>query len=469
MGVCACCVFDKSTILSFILGMKKILSKGVSCFSLAILICHFTVFVAQAQENKSDSITNIDFSTALRHVYESNPSLYAAREELKETKELYPQARAGWLPNISAETSIFTTDIDNSNFGAVDGTTTKDITLGVTQPIFSGGKTFAAVDRSHHLIRAGERILNQVEQDLVLKTAMVYANLLCDTRILKLRQRNEKSLKNELAAAQDKYNFGENTVTDVHQAQVRYQRAMSDTYYATGQKQASEAAFVEIVGHAPLSLASFNATFHFSQDLELMVQIAQRNNPDIDIAQYRHEASKKQIDVVLREMFPQISAFASYNKQYDPQPGLIDRSENKTIGLQATLALYEGGATRSRVRESRYAANRQKYQIEEIKRRIRQEVTSNWRMYQASQAQLASREKEIEAAELALEGVREESRMGQRTVLDILDADQEVTNAGISLAKTHRDNMIAKFQLAASLGILGLDQVHYSLPAQYNP
>lgn len=185
-----------------------------------------------------------------------------------------------------------------------------------------------------------------------------------------------------------------------------------------------------------------------------MIAMAETANPDIWIAKYKHQASEHDIDAVLRELFPQISAFASYNKQYDPQPGIVADSETQTIGLRATLALYEGGSTRSRIREARRASYRQKYEVERVRQEIRQEITSSWRSYLSAQAEKKSRKAEIKAAEMALEGVREEMHLAQRTVLDILDADQEVIDAKVAMARAERNEIVAKHSLAANLNML---------------
>src|SRR5690606_34101650 len=144
-------------------------------------------------------------------------------------------------------------------------------------------------------------------------------------------------------------------------------------------------------------------------------------------------------DAVFRELLPQVSAFASYNKQYDPQPGIVDESETQTVGLKATLALYEGGATRSRIREAESTAIRRRYNIEESRRRIRQEVISHGGTLRPAREETASRKEQITASEGALAGVREEAKGGQRQVLDILDAGQEVIAAKAALAVARRN------------------------------
>jgi len=157
---------------------------------------------------------------------------------------------------------------------------------------------------------------------------------------------------------------------------------------------------------------------------------------------------------VFRELLPQVSAFASFNRQYDPQPGIVDRTGGETIGVRATIALYQGGATRSRERKARYASKRREFEIEETKRSVRREVIENWASYRSALQQTENRKQEIEAAEAALKGVRMELDVGQRTLLDLLDADEEVIEAKVGLSFARRNEIVALFSLANSLGLL---------------
>lgn len=396
-----------------------------------------------------------ELSDILIKVYESNPTLMAAREELKETKELYPQARAGWLPSVTGETSIYASDIDNSNFGGADGATTKDLSLSVDQPIWRGGRTFAETKRAKELIHAGEAVLREAEQDIFLETVTVYMNVLRDKELQELRRQNEGILMRELRAAWERMDIGDITDTDVQQAKARLSRAKSEHIEAKKESEISHAEFEQVTGiKPPDKLMVPYMKLGIPPTLGEMFTMAENRNAALSIAKFEQSASEHNADAVFRELLPQVSAFASFNQQYDPQPGIVEDSRNQTVGLRASIALYQGGATRSRHREARHTAKRRAYEIQETRRRVKQEVISNWRSYEAAKAQTETRKEEIEAAEKALKGVREEARIGQRTVLDILDADQEVIDAKISLSKARRNETVAMFALAASLGLL---------------
>lgn len=404
-----------------------------------------------------DAEGSLNLSAVLRNVYESNPALLAAREELKETQELYPQARAGWLPSVNAEGSVYTTHVKNSNFGGADGATTKDVTLSIDQPLWRGGRTSAEIDRANSFIRAGEALLIQEEQALFLQAIDAYLAVLRNKDLLDLRRENEALLSQEFQATSERLEIGDITDTDLQQAKTRLSRAKSARLQAEADLSISKAEFEDVTGIYPAqNLVAPYIEHNLPQDVGALSALAERQNPAMIIASYEREAAEYNADAVFRELLPQISAFASVNRQYDPQPGIVDKSETETIGLRATVAFYQGGAIRSRGREARYAAKRRDYELLDIGNRVRREVISSWESYQASKAQTESRKDEIEAAQLALRGVREEARIGQRSVLDILDADQEMIEARISLVRAKYAENLALFTLLGNLGLLNM-------------
>lgn len=432
--------------------MKKLLS-----FTALGVVSSLVLYApAMAKPQKS----HLELSTVIEQVYRSNPTLMAAREELKEVWENYPQARAGWRPTIAGEASIYTTDIENNNFSSGTGATTKDLTLSLDQPIWRGGQTFAETDQARDLIRAGKAVLKQAEQDIFLQTATAYMNILRDKELLELYQNNENILLQELRATWERMDIGDITKTDVEQAKTRLSRAKSERILAERNLEISKASFEEISGIvATEKLSVPYIRLPVPEKMEELISLAEQQNPEILSAEHQHYAAEHNADATFRELLPQVSAFASINKQYDPQPGIIEKSQTETIGLRATLALYEGGATRSRIREARYAAKREEYQTQETRRRIRQEVISNWRSYQAAKAQSENKKEEIESAQNALAGVREEARLGQRSVIDILDADEEVIDAKVGLARARRNEIVTRFALANSLGVLTIQNL----------
>ncbi len=426
------------------------MSRSTLIFILSLSLCLLFDHQAAAQDRPLQQ----EMEEVMIYVHQNNPMLHAAREELRATEELYPQARAGWLPSLSGEASLYATDIDTSNFSNGDGATTKDMTLSLNQPIWRGGRTFAEADRARDLIRAGVATLKQEEQDTMYAVVEAYMNVLRDRQLLVAYKRNEDLLRQELETAMERFDLGDLTTTDVEQTKARFAKAQSLRIVAARNLYVSDAEYEGLVGmKVPANMLMPRAYIDMPDDPETLVKLAEDLNAELQVYTYRHMASEHEADAVFRELFPQISAFASVNKQYDPQPGVIPDSQVETIGIRASIDLFRGGSIRSRVRQVKADSKRQGFEIEDVKRRIKQQIITNWRSHQAALLQTQIVKVEIAAAKQALEGVREEARMGQRTIVDILDADEDVVEAEVLLARARRDEIVAKYALARSVGI----------------
>ena len=417
-----------------------------------LLTILFTISLSVSAEGQD---RDRNFRIILRHVYEHNPSLEAARAELDTVSELYPQALSGWRPSLKIESDIYSTNVESSNFGQTDGATTREVKFSVDQPIFRGGQTFAKTKKANSLIRAGYAVMLQSEQEIFLKAISAIADVVRDRTLISLRTDNEKLMIEELHAVRARIEGGELTKTDEKQAETRLARSVSEKIAAQAHLESSVARFEETIGYLPPDNMVFpDLIFIFPESQKEMISLAEQGNPAIQSARHKSFAADHEIDAVFRELMPQIHAFASYNKQYDPQPGIIDESEVQTIGVRASLLLYQGGNTRSRVREAKKIANKRVIEIAEIKRRIRQQIISNRNKLEAAKSEISSRSIEVEAAELAREGVRTEAQLEERTVLDILDADQELLDAQAALIAAKRDEVVRHYTLAADMGML---------------
>lgn len=390
-----------------------------------------------------------------RKVYQENPSLEASRYGLKATHELYPQALAGWHPTVTAEGSITSTDIESGNFNQGDGATTKSMSISAEQPIFRGFRTVSESDSARSRIRAGFDRLKQTEQNVFLRTVESYMNVIRDRMIVNLQDKNRKILAQELESLQARFDAGDVTKTDVKQAESRLSIARADDERARGDLKTSDAIFEEVVGIAPpKDMVMPIINFPLPKTTAQMIALVNQNNPELGAARNEHEASKSDIDVAASDLYPQVSAFASHIKEYDPQPGIVDESSTSTIGLRARITLYEGGRTKSRIREAKNRENQRYIETLVAEKTVKSDVMRNWSQLQAYTAELTARDLAISAAKLSAEGVREEARLGERTVLDTLDAEQEMLEAEVARARTQRDLIVTSYALAASLGML---------------
>lgn len=427
--------------------MKKIIMVAVFCFSV-------WAFPAQATET-------MDLQTVLKIAYQQNPTIQAARANLKAVEENKGIAQAGLLPKLDANGSVIYTDTKQKRgvsgeiqFPSGGKVTSKSASLALEQPLFRGGSTLAEIRRSNELINAAKAALLDVEGQILFQTAEAYMNVLREGVLVTLNEKNKTLLARQLKAVRDRFDVGDVTRTDVSQAEFRLARADANLTAARGNLRVSGAVFEQLVGFAPKDLSFPKFEMDLPQTLDEAIETAERNNPNVHGAMFEHNAAIDQIGAVRGELLPKVSLQAGLDRVYDPQPGFFDTSREKAIGVVASVPLYEGGAVRARLRQAKQIANQRRIEITESERGAHQLAVSAFENLAAAQAEITSREAQVEAAEIARTGVRQEAEFGDRTILDALDADQEVLDAQTSLINAQRNEVVARFALAAAIGVL---------------
>lgn len=403
---------------------------------------------------------------ALRTAYISNPTLRAARAEMRATAELLPQAQSGWMPQSNVTSTVTKADIDPGSTG--DGTTSKELELSVTQPLYRGGRTVAGIGSAQHRILAQGAILNAVEQRLLYDVSAAYTDVVRDQALVDLSESNIAVVSRQLDASNQRFEVGEVTRTDVAQSQARNARAQANSTTAMGNLKSSLATYEQLVGTQATKLPPTNIEFVFPKTLDEAIALGEKNSPVAVASDYLHQSAEKDVGTVFGELLPELGLAASIDKTWDPQPGLTSDSTVKSLSLIATIPLYEGGYTRSRVRQAKYTANQRLIEIMETQREVRQNVISSWETLAAARGEIKSRKAQVEASRVAQDGVRQEAGLGTRTILDALDADQEYLDAQVALVSAQRDEIVASFALARALGILTPETLGFADVA-YNP
>ncbi len=394
----------------------------------------------------------LTLSWVLRTAYLENLALNSGRADLLATQEELPQAQAGWKPTITADADVTNTDSDDGTTGD-DNNTSKGAGLALTQPIYRGGRTTAQSASARHIINARSEILRGQEQDIFESAAIAYMDVLRDEALLELRRQNQDLQNRQLKATSDRFEVGELTKTDVSQSQARLAGAEADVIDAQGNLNSSRAVFEQVVGLPADALSPPDVKLTLPDRLDDVIQQAEENSPFVLAALSTHQAAEEDIDDVYGELLPQVGFFTTLDKTYDPPSGSDDRTD-RSIGIEASVPLYEAGATRSRVRQAKHTANSRYLDILDAKRQVREEAVRNWEDLQAARAQITSRQSQVDASRVAQEGVRQEAEFGARSVLDALDADQELLDAQVALVVARRDEVVAQFSLLASLGLL---------------
>jgi TolC family type I secretion outer membrane protein len=393
---------------------------------------------------------------ALRHAYATNPSILAARKELLATQERLPQAQAWFKPTAQANAEIAYVD-SNSNGGTDSDGTEKTISASIDQPLYRGGRTVSSVDSAKNLIMAQRAFLNATEQDVLLQVVTAYMNVLRDQSLYDLAVNNRTVIERQLEASRARFEVGDVTRTDVSQSESRLAGAEASVVQALGNLRASRAVFREVTGIDAGENLAFPqpASLSIPATLNESVDMAEKYNPSVLASMFLAQAAQKDIDVVFGELLPSVGLFARVSHVMDPVgANNINNRTTSTFGVGATVPLYEGGATRSRVRAAKSTAAQRKWEVDEATRLARRQTVSAWEALAAAQSEIISRRAQVEANRIARDGVKKEAELGTRTILDALNADQELLDAESALVTAQRNEVVARYTLATTLGLM---------------
>jgi len=399
---------------------------------------------------------------AMVSAYSSNPTLQAERARQRGTDELVPQALSGWRPTVNTEGSIANVWSDSSGVSASENDP-KSVAIGLAQPIFRGFKTINGTKAAEANVEAGKQGLLAIEQDILFQAIQAYMNVIRDRQIVGLRQQNVSVLQQQLTAADERFKVGEITRTDVAQSRARVSGAQSNVASANAALAASVANYINVVGHKPGSL-KYPRLAKLPRTLEQAQAAAAEINPNILAAAYVEEASTYNIDVIKGDLLPAASLQASATFNDNPSAG-TSRSESARIEGVLTIPLYEAGRVYSSVREAKHIASQRRLQVIQAGRSVRESVSISWNNLAAAREIIVSAKAQVSAAELALDGVRQEYFVGSRTTLDVLDAETEVVTARIALVSAERDQIVAAYQILGSIGRLTARDL--ALPVEY--
>lgn len=433
--------------------------------------------LAMIGQNISASAETLN--SALAQAYKYNPRIDAERARLRATDESVTQARSGYRPTITGDADISKTDertrqkalnpfISGNRRG-----TPRGYSVGFNQNLFDGFQTTNAVREAESNVRAGRELLRDIERTVLLEAATAYMDVVRDQAIVRLQQNNVRVLTRELRATQDRFSVGEVTKTDVSQARARRAASVSSLDLARANLKTSQANYVRVIGSRPNKLREPTLPSRIlPRALPSAVAIALNESPTIVGSLYLEQASRHTVDRIRGQLLPQVSLEGSYSNRFDTS-NFVAETENTVITGRVTVPFYQGGAVTSQVRAAKHTHVSRLQEIEEARTLVRRDVTAAWSDLQAANAQLISDRTQVEANQTALSGVREEEKVGQRTLLDVLDAEQELLDAQVALVSTRRNQVVAGYSLLAALGrldssTLGLTSEVYDPEAHYH-
>jgi outer membrane protein len=392
---------------------------------------------------------------ALIAAYSNNPTLAARRARLRATDEQVPQALSNWRPSVSITGDAgYERNRSTLREPSVRDQNRRPATVGlsITQPLYRGGRTLAATEGAENSVRAERARLIDTEQDILLAAATAYLNVFRDEAVLSLNVNNEKVLKRQLEATKDRFEVGEITRTDVHQAEARLAGATADRISAEANLENSRATYENVVGlPAPKNLELPGDPGGLPKDRHDAIKLAATTNPNVIAAEFDRKAGMNTVREVKGELLPQVDVTASADRSYESASD-TGRIDSAGVQLNLTIPIYQQGSVYSRLREAKQDLAELTRNIDQARRDAIEDATSAWENLQTARARVVSFSAQIEANVVALDGVEREAAVGSRTVLDVLDAEQELLDSRVGHTQAQRDERVAAFELAAAIG-----------------
>jgi outer membrane protein len=402
---------------------------------------------------------------ALVSAYKTNPTLTAERETLKGTDATVAIAKAAGRPQVTGSVGI---NKDLSRRGVLDTNSsgpTLSVGVDLSYPLFNGGAVKNSVKAAKTRVEAGRATLTAVEGDVFTQAVSAYMDVIRDRAIVELNQNNVKVLQTNLEATRDRFQIGDLTRTDVAQSEARLQLGRAQLATAEGNATASEATYRQVVGHAPDNLAPPPPLPPLPTISDEAVRIALADNPDLVSISRQAIAAGYDVSVARAGRLPTLSGVVSgtYVNDLGGAPGGFPSTGSQTTaGLNLSVPIFQGGLPAARIRQAQAQQGQVLEQVVGTERAVVQGARSAFASYDASQKEIQAQTVAVQSNELALEGVRAEQSVGTRTILDVLNAEQELLNSQVALVTAKRDAYVDGFQLLNVMGqaqakSLGLD------------
>ena len=401
---------------------------------------------------------------ALVRAYQNNPQLNAQRASVRATDENVPQALSGYRPKVAVTASAGTQYTDTqtntqtsgrlSEVGINGVNAPRSVGATITQTLFNGGQTANRTRAAESQVSAAREGLRVLEQTVLFAAATIYMDYLRDSAIVEVQKSNTRVLEQTLKQTRDRFNVGEVTRTDVAQSEAQLAAGRTQLLTAESNLTTTRANFRRIIGNDPGALAAGSPVDRFlPTTLGAAVDRGLLENPNVTAAMYGIDVSFLQVKVNEGALFPTVTLQGSVQQSYESS--LVSyRAFGASAVAQLTVPVYQGGAEYALIRQSKESLAQQRLNLEQVRDQTRATVAQAWGQLVAGKAQVSSAQSQVTASEIALNGVREEARVGQRTTLDVLNAQQALVNARVALVTAQHDRVVASYSVLNSIGRL---------------
>ena len=406
---------------------------------------------------------------ALVRAYQNNPQLNSQRAQVRFTDENVPQALSGYRPKVSITGSAgyqYTDTLTNTGSTNVVGRPSivstpihgtnppRSIGATVTQTLFNGQQTANKTRAAESQVSGAREALRVLDQTVLLSAATIYMDFLRDSAIVEVQQSNVRVLEQTLKQTKDRFNVGEVTRTDVAQSEAQLAAGKTQLLTADANLVTTRSNFRRIIGNEPAGLAPGSPVDRFlPATLPSAVELGLIENPNVTAAMFGVDVNFLQVKVNEGALLPTVSLQAAVQQSYESTLTLY-RSFGASAIAQVTVPVYQGGAEYSLIRQSKETLAQQRLFLEQTRDATRANVVTAWGQLVAGKAQVTSAQSQVTASEIALNGVREEAKAGQRTTLDVLNAQQALVNARVALVTAQHDRVVASYGVLNAVGRL---------------
>ena len=401
---------------------------------------------------------------AVAQAYRTNPTLAGARAQLRVSDETLVQAQEEYRPTATVSGGATHQDITSERYFSY-----QTATVSVSQPVFTGGRVGSRITAAQADLLSGREELQRVESTVLLNVIQAYVDVRRDQQAIVVRQDNVRTLEQEVEESRARFAGGAITRTDVAQSQAGLSAARVQLAQAEGQLTVSQAAYAAVVGQPPQDLAAEPPLNGVPANLNQALEAGEASNPSLRGAKYAEQASHARVAEARAERLPSASITASLG--YEPIDALVPRSpyiRNFTAGASVSMPLYQGGSLNSRIRQALDRNNADEIAIEGARRTMIHDLAQAWSQMLVAQREIAEDHEQIEAAKIAFEGAQEEQRVGARTTLEVLTAQQNLAAAELSLITAGHDLYTAQAAILSLTGALKVDALAPAAP-RYDP
>ncbi|SED21100.1 outer membrane protein [Bradyrhizobium erythrophlei] len=420
--------------------------------------------VAQAAPLSAETLTE-----ALVQAYQSSPQLNAERARQRGTDENVPQALAGYRPQIMGSLSAGLQAVRNTlPDNSIQGATLRPWTIGVTvsQVLFNGFKTANSVRAAEFQVLSGREALRNTGQGVLLDAVTAYMNVLANQALLEAQRTNVAVLREIQATTIRRLSAGDVTPTDTAQAEARLNRGLADLNAADVTLAISKATYAQVIGRPPSQLAAATPVDRLSPvSMAAAVETANHEHPAVLGAGYDVDVAQTTIKVAESTLLPTVAVQASASRSLQSDSTLSTSATDQASVLgQINVPIYDGGTAASQTRQAKEVASQSRMVLEQVRNQSRTAVVSAWVSNEGTKVALSAAESETHAADVALQGVKREAQGGQRTTIDVLNAQQDLTNARSRQILAQRDRVIASYTLLSAVGRLDVHNLGLNTP-----